>query len=501
MSERFESVFKPLQNGSDVRGSAIATDKEPLNLTPEIAAAIAAAFAAWLGKRTGKAVKDLRIGVGHDSRLTAEAIEMGVLTGLEGTKAFDCELVSTPAMFISTVLPVSAFDGAIMITASHLPFNRNGLKFFTKDGGLEKADITEILKAAAALPEIEIPEMVEADTFDLKTAYSDHMMDIIKREVDAPDYEHPLTGLHIVVDAGNGAAGFFADRILAPLGADTSGSVFLDPDGSFPNHIPNPENEAAMAAIRKAVLDSGADLGVIFDCDGDRGAAVFADGTEVNRNALIALMAAILSDKHPGSTVVTDSVTSDELGIFLTEKLGMKHLRFKRGYKNVINKGIELNASGEDCQLAIETSGHGALKENYFSDDGAYLCVKIICKMAALKKEGRRVEELIADLGSPAESREFRYHIAGDDFGAYGHQVLDDFRAFAEKDPRFHIVSPNYEGIRIAFDDEEVKGWLLLRMSLHDPVIPLNVESEKEGGVDIIMGRIKDFISGYDRLS
>jgi phosphomannomutase len=228
---------------------------------------------------------------------------------------------------------------------------------------------------------------------------------------------------------------------------------------------------------------------------------VLESGEEANRNTLIALISAIIAEQHPKSTVVTDSVTSDELTEFLTKDLGLKHLRFRRGYKNVIDKGIELNRNGEDCELAIETSGHGALKENYFSDDGAYLCVKIICKMAQLKAEGRKIADLIGKLGQPAEAREIRFTIAGDGFREYGLQVLKDFEAFAEEDPRFHIVSPNYEGVRIGFDDPEVKGWVLLRMSLHEPKMPMNLEAEEKGGLETILGRLRPFFAKYDRLS
>ena len=504
MSSSFDTIYKKLQNGSDVRGSAIATDTEPLNLTGEIASEIAASFVAFMEKRTGKDRKDLRLGVGHDSRLTADIMKAGVLAGFAGAQGFDCGLVTTPAMFISTVLAESNFDGAVMITASHLPFNRNGLKFFTREGGLEKADITEILKGAAELHDAGLTPKAEGITFpafDLVTLYSNHMMDIIKKEVNAADYEKPLAGLRIAVDSGNGASGFFASRILVPLGADLTGSRYLEPAGPFPNHIPNPENKDAMAAIREAVLSSHADLGVIFDCDGDRGAAVFADGTEVNRNALIALMSAILAPAHPDAVIVTDSVTSDELQAFIENELHLTHLRFKRGYKNVINKGIELTKEGKDCPLAIETSGHGALAENYFSDDGAYLCVKIICEMARLKKDGRRIEELIEKLGYPAEEREVRLSIAGDNFADYGRAMLDDFTAFAKERDDFTIVTPNFEGVRIAFDDEEVKGWMLVRLSLHDPVIPINVESKAKGGVDVILDRVRPFFAKYDRLS
>ena len=503
MPDLFESTYKPLQNGSDVRGIAITAGSEQKNLTPEIAAHIAGAFVTYLARKTAKSPEALRIGVGHDSRLTAGELKSSILRGLAPASVFDCGLVSTPAVFLSTVLPQSHFDGALMITASHLPFNRNGIKFFTRDGGLEASEVKALLQEAAVLaakvPERTAAKAAPAVPFDLVGLYSEHMKQLIRTATGAAPEDLPLSGLHIAADAGNGAAGFFASRILEPLGADISGSVFLEPDGHFPNHIPNPENAGAMKAISSAVTAAKADLGVIFDCDGDRAAVVFSDGSPVNRNALIALLSAILAEEHPGCTVVTDSVTSDELAVFLTEQLQLKHLRFKRGYKNVIDKGQELNREGIDCELAIETSGHGALKENYFSDDGAYLCVKIIAQMANMKKQGRRIEELIETLGAPAEAEEIRFHITGSDFAAYGASVLEDFRAFAAAH-QYTIVEPNYEGIRLSFRDPEVRGWVLLRMSLHDPVMPMNLEASSAGGTAVILRRLQPFFAAHSRL-
>ena len=514
MSEKnYLQYFKRVQNGNDVRGAAIATDKEALTISEPLAAYIARAFASYLSEKLGKPASELRIGVGHDSRMTAPQMKAGCLLGLSMAKAYDCGLITTPAMFCSTVLPGSNFDGAVMITASHLPFNRNGMKFFTKDGALSKTELTQILEQAAALAGVfaeESPEtLLTSDklpvgdgtvtVFDMKSLYCEHMKEIIRAN-SGSDEEKPLTGLRIAVDSGNGASGFFASDILEPLGADTEGSQFLNPDGTFPNHVPNPEDKTAMEAIQKATLEHHADLGVIFDCDGDRAAVVFSDGMPVNRNTLIALLGVIVAEQAPGSTVVTDSVTSDELAEFLEGSLGLKHLRFKRGYKNVIDKGIELNAAGETCELAIETSGHGAFKENYFSDDGAYIAAKIIGRMARIRREGKTLESLIADLRQPAEAAEMRLSITAEDFKAYGQQVLEDFRAFCAADPRFHIVSPNYEGVRVAFDDEEVKGWLLIRLSLHDPVIPINLESANDGGVDILKERIRPFIEAHSAL-
>lgn len=501
MNQENVTRYCKLQNGSDIRGIAIDSENGKADLHPEEARSITAAYTAFLAEKTGKSPEDLRIGVGHDSRLSAMSLTQAALEGftIAGATAYNCGLVSTPAMFLSTVLEDSDFDGALMITASHMPSDRNGLKFFTKDGGLEHEDIEKILTLAASDIKREACED-NAEPFDLVSLYCDHLKDIIKKEVASDDYDHPLKGLHIVVDAGNGAAGFFATRILEALGAEIAGSQFLEPDGRFPNHIPNPEDGEAMASVKAATLAAKADLGVIFDCDGDRGAVVLDDGEEANRNTLIALLAAILVKDALGATIVTDSVTSDELTVFL-EGLGLKHLRFKRGYKNVIDKGIALNAAGEACPLAIETSGHGALKENFFSDDGAYLAVKIICEMARMRKDGAKIQDLIANLKQPADAREIRFNILDEDFKAYGKGVFEAFTAFAEKTEGFSLVVPNYEGVRVSVKTPKVNGWVLLRMSLHEPKMPMNLESTEEGGTEEILNYLRPFFAGYDKLA
>ena len=262
------------------------------------------------------------------------------------------------------------------------------------------------------------------------STYCAFLREKIEKEVGV---KQPLAGLKIVVDAGNGAGGFYALNVLAPLGADVSGSQFLEPDGSFPNHQPNPENKEAMASICRAVLDSRADLGLIFDTDVDRSSAVDKNGREINRNAIVAMAAALIAPEHPGTTVVTDSITSDELTEYLEKCLGLKHLRFKRGYRNVINKAIELNRQGIDSQLAIETSGHAAYKENYFLDDGAYLATKIVIKAAQMKKAGADLSAVLDSLREPTEALEKRFTVLRDDFAAYGQQVLDGLEAGSTK--------------------------------------------------------------------
>ena len=490
--------FKIFKSGTDIRGVASeGVEGQSVNLTDEMVYKMADGFVLWLSKKLSKNAKDLTISVGRDSRISGPRIVASVTKAFtdDGVKVLDCGLASTPSMFMTTV--DLKCDGALQITASHHPFNRNGLKFFTRDGGLEASDIEEILTYAQ---ENETPEKIGGGTVtptNYMEQYSKNLRDMICREVNAEDYEHPLKGYKIVVDAGNGAGGFYASKVLEPLGADTTGSRYLDPDGMFPNHVPNPENEEAMQSICEAVKESKADLGVIFDTDVDRGGAVDSSGNEINRNRLVAVASAIALEGNEGGTVVTDSITSSGLKTFIEEDLKGKHYRYRRGYKNVINKALELNAQGINCPLAIETSGHAAMRENYFLDDGAYLCTKIIIKMAQLKQQGKELEDLTATLKEPVESKEIRFKIKEKDFREYGEKGIADLEKYAEAQEGWKIADDNREGIRVYFDKDNGDGWFLLRLSVHDPIMPLNIESDTKGGVDIIFNQLNTFLSKY----
>ena len=488
--------YKKLQNGSDIRGVALeGIEGQHVNLTEEVCRNIGRGFALWL--RACLAKDCLRVSVGRDSRLSGEMLAGWLCDamGQQGIEVTDIGMASTPAMFMSTVTGNAPYDAAVMITASHLPFNRNGFKFFTKDGGLEKQDIAQILAYAAGEDITGLPPVaVKNGEF-----MDDYASILVEKVRSATGETTPLDGFKIVVDAGNGAGGFYADRVLKPLGADTDGSQFLDPDGSFPNHIPNPEDDAAMEAIKAAVSKRNADFGIIFDTDVDRAGAVLSDGTELNRNRIIAMLAAVLLREHPGTTIVTDSITSTGLAAFVEQRGGIHH-RFKRGYKNVINESIRLNALGQDSQLAIETSGHGAMKENYFLDDGAYLVTKLLIELARGKREGYTLESLIADLAEPAESKEFRLNIIPEDFKAYGEDVLDRLNFYAAKQDGWTIAPNNHEGMRVNLDADHGNGWFLLRMSLHDPLMPLNIESDEVGGVLKIARELSPFLSTCDGL-
>ncbi|KAL9259840.1 hypothetical protein AKJ16_DCAP01131 [Drosera capensis] len=405
--------------------------------------------------------------------------------------------------------------GVLQLTASHLPYTRNGLKFFTRKGGLTSPEVEVLCDRAAwkyanrqARASTSLP--TRPSRVDFMSAYSQHLRDIIKKRVNHPlHYDTPLEGFQIIVNAGNGSGGFFTWDVLDKLGANTIGSLHLDPDGMFPNHIPNPEDKTAMALTRAAVLENSADLGIVFDTDVDRSGVVDSKGNPINGDKLIALMSTIVLREHPGSTIVTDARTSMALTRFITDR-GGHHCLYRVGYRNVIDKGVQLNKDGVETHLMMETSGHGALKENYFLDDGAYMVVKIIIEMVKMKLSGSNegIGSLIKDLEEPVESVELRMNVVSQPRHAKAKatEAIEAFRAFVQEgkiegweldscgdcwvsdgclvdliDSPAPIDAHMYRA-EVSDAKHGEHGWIHLRQSIHNPNIAVNMQSLVPGG-------------------
>lgn len=481
--------YVKLKSGTDIRGRAIAAENAPATLTVDAVKDIASAFALWLTKRTGKT--RCKIAIGRDSRLTGEMFADAIISALghSGQEIFDCGLFSTPAAYLVTKFPSVLADGAIMITASHHPKDKNGLKFFTADGGVNSAELDEIIALAENGEHLPLNAYSAVVRRDCLRLYCDMLSNIVRK---GTRLFLPLKGMKIVVDAGHGAGGFFAERVLAPLGADVSDSQFLEPDGNFPAHAPNPENAEAMDCLKRRVLETGADLGVIFDADVDRCAVVAADGTEINRCRLIALAAAIVLKDHPGATVVTDSVTTEGLRSFIEGKGGVQK-RFKRGYRNVIDEAKRLCENGVDAPLAIESSGHAAFSEHYFLDDGAYFIAKILVTVSNLRRAGKTLTDLIDGLHTPLEEADIRLDFTNDDWRATAEKIITRLKGVSER--LLKLSSDNYEGVRAYVPHAD--GYFIVRTSVHDPVLPIYIESDKEGGAASIARFLYSFLFGF----
>lgn len=471
--------FRQFKSGTDIRAVASeGVQGEPVMLTDEVVEAVTGGFILWLCEKNDKKSNELKMAVGHDSRISADRISAAVIRTMirSGVTVLNSKLSSTPAMFMITL--DHALDGAVQITASHHPFNRNGLKFFTPEGGLDSPDLDRIIEHCE---KGECPARCDGGSvsdIDYMTEYAAFLRKLICERINAENYARPLEGYKIAVDAGNGAGGFYAHDVLEILGADVSASRYLEPDGMFPNHIPNPENKTAMASIREATLEGGCDIGVIFDTDVDRAGAVDGSGEEINRNRLIGLAAAIALENDKGGTIVTDSTTSLGLKRFIENSLGGKHYRYRRGYRNVIGKAIELNSKGISCPIAIETSGHAAMRENHFLDDGAYLVTLIIIKLVQLRNEGKDLNSLIADMPVPDDEAEIRLKITEPNFKEVGERILENLENRCKNRDDMVIADDNREGIRVYIGE----SWFLVRLSVHDPILPINLESTEKGG-------------------
>ncbi len=168
----------------------------------------------------------------------------------------------------------------------------------------------------------------------------------------------------------------------------------------------------------------------------------------------------------------------------------------------MIDEAIRLNEEGIDCPLAIETSGHAAMRENRFLDDGMYLVTYLIIRAMLLKQEGKSLSTLIDDLREPVESAEYRLKILTEDFRSYGEAVIASVLQQASAKDDCHIAPDNREGVRISFDllGGKNNGWVLLRLSVHDPVMPLNVESDIVGGSEVMLKTLYDMLATHTQL-
>ena len=456
-------------------------------LTNDLTEKLGYSFALWLARRLDTTPDKLAISVGRDSRPSGSRLAHAIIDGLTAADAdvYDCGMATTPAMQMSIELGDIRANGAVMVTASARESCMNGFKFFTPDGAVTPEDAQAILEMALAAT---VPHRL-VKPLDLMAEYRARLKSIVF-EFMGEEVALPLLGLHVVIDASSGVGGFYAE-LLESLGADTEGSLNLEPDGLFLSHLPNPESPEALRALSASVIENEADLGILFDADGDRVAIVDQNGKVINRNRLIALIAAILLEDEKNLTFVTDSVTSSGLTRFITE-WGGTHYRYRRGHKNVIDEAKRLAAEGFNVPAAIETSGHAAMAENYFIDDGMYLATKIVCEAMWRKRDGLTLSSLIDELQEPQESVEVRLPIIQDDYKRAAGYVIEAVLSHTLTNPEWRLAPDNREGLRILFslDGGVDNAWFMLRLSIHDPVMPVNAESDVPGGLEHILNQL-----------
>ena len=402
-----------------------------------------------IGRAYAEVIKPSKVVVGHDIRLASEAIKAAVSNGLrdQGVDVYDIGLCGTEEIYFAT--DHAGMDGGIAITASHNPKDYNGMKFVREgarpisgDTGLfDIRDLAEQNEFTAA------EQRGDLQPLDTSAAYIEHLLGY----VDVPSLK-PLT---IVVDAGNGGAGRVVD-LLEPHLPFTFIKLHHEPDGNFPNGVPNPllpENRAATVA---AVREHDADLGIAWDGDFDRCFFFDDSGEFVEGYYLVGLLAEAFLRQHPGSGVVHDPRLTWNTAAIVDE-LGGTAIQSKTGHAFIKERMRKENAI-----YGGEMSAHHYFREFAYCDSGM---IPWLLVAGLIASRGQSLAEMVAE-------RVAAYPCSGEI-----NRTIDDPRSVLTKvesvygdgaDSVEHV-----DGLSVSFADWRFN----LRMSNTEPVVRLNVES------------------------
>jgi phosphomannomutase/phosphoglucomutase len=424
----------------DIRGLASGADAV---VTSDAARLIGQAFGTYLQWVEGKHT----VIVGRDNRHSSEALANAVTEGLltSGCEVTDIGLVSTPVVYWHAV---QVDSGGLMVTGSHLAPEQNGFKLSVSNRNLYGVQ----LETLRTLIETDDLQSGEGSVYYDSAGSNRYLDDVAKRVQMA-------RGLHVVVDGGNGTGGLFAPRLIEFWGHRVT-RLFCEPDGSYPNHQPDPQKPENMSALGAKVREVGADIGLAFDGDADRVGTVDERGTMIAADRVLALLARDMLARHPGQHVVADVLSSQVLFDEI-EKAGGKPVMWISGHSLIKAKMHELGSL-----LGGEMSGHIFLGEDYFGFDDGYMAAGRILQLLAAS--GQSLAALDASIPTLFSTPEYRPHCPDE----AKQTVIDGVKAALGSMGDVNDV----DGVRIRFE----RGWGIIRASNTEPVLSLRFEGETE---------------------
>lgn len=439
----------------DVRGLV---DKE---LTPEFAEQLGMAYGTRIRRESGTVVA-----VGRDNRLSSERLQQHLIDGIlkTGLDVIDIGLSTSPMLYFA-VAHLKA-SGGVNVTGSHNPLGYNGFK------------LTRKLAEPIAGDEIqELRVMLEGQDFESgsgskqKTEVFGDYLAAIKSQVTGQ------CNAKVVIDCGNGTAGAFAPTVLREIGCEVT-ELYCEPDGRFPNHLPDPSVEKNVEELRGEVVRLRADAGFGFDGDGDRFGLIDETGTRREGDLILAFLARSFLEKNPGAAIVVDVKTSkivvDEIakhgGVPIMAKTGHSFMK-----KRMIQDGIKLGG---------EVSGHLFFRQGDAVRDDGILAACLVADL--LSTGGEKLSAYFTGLPLVHSTPEVQV----------GCPDESKFKVVEEVSNYFSKTNPGslaLDGIRIAFDD----GWALVRASNTNPYLTLRFEAATAGKLDeireIVLGKLREF--------
>ncbi len=426
-----------------------------------------------IGRTYGSMARDegvTRIAVGRDGRTHSPMLEAALIRGLteSGVDVVRTGLGPSPMLYYATY----ALDvgGGVQITGSHNPADYNGFKMLLAGRSVFGAEIKEIGRRAAA-----------GEWHSGEGQVSDE--DVMDRYVDRLVEDFSGTGFRIGWDAGNGAAGPALAKLIAKLPGEHH-TLYMDVDGNFPNHHPDPTVEKNLADLKQLVAEQDLDFGIAFDGDGDRIGAIDSRGRVIWGDQLVSILAVPVLQANPGAPIIADVKASQMLFDRIAE-LGGQPIMWKTGHSLIKSKMKETGAP-----LAGEMSGHIFFKHRWYGfDDALYAAVRLI---EAVSQSGRSLTELKNAMPETLVTPELRFPV-------------DESRKFAVIDEVLARLSTNgarvdrTDGARVMNDH----GWWLLRASNTQDVLVARAEAQDGAGLEALLAEIDEQLaaSGVERIA
>lgn len=426
---------------------------------------ISADFAEALGRTLGSLARDgagdaARVAVARDGRISSPMLRAALVEGLvaSGCEVVDLGLVPTPLLgFAAARLP--DIHIAAMVTASHNPAGDNGFKIARDGQPLQGAELLDLHRQMQVRASGQASGSLVAH--DIGAAYVKAMVEDIGAGLSRT----------LVVDCGNGAAGEIAPRVLEALGC-TPIPLYCEIDGTFPNHPPDPVSTANLQDLRKAVMATGADLGIALDGDGDRLVAVSGSGRIVWPDELLLIFARDLLTAHPGATIVYDVKSTSRLGRLIDSYGGCAEM-CRTGRAPIHRRIADL-----DAPLGGEFSGHIFFRDRWTGwDDALYAAARLL---EILERREQSLDALLESFETTVATEEIRLPVAEQEKFALvervrSHDSLADARII------------DLDGLRAEFDG----GWGLVRASNTEPAITLRFEAENQAQLEAIRARFR----------
>ncbi len=446
----------------DIRGTVAGDD---VQLTPEFAALVGKAYGTYVQRELGIT----QVFVGGDNRLSTKSLKDGVIEGVlsTGLAVTDIGEVMTPTVYFASASHENA--GGIMVTGSHLSTRFNGIKMAYGKLALAGEQIQALLN------------LIQNDDFESGNGERRRDPDMITRHMNTIKTKVRLGDrrLKIVVDAGNGLSGTYVPPMMEELGIEVV-CLFCEPDGTFPNHLPNPEDPELTKDLEAAVVNHNADFGIGFDGDADRCGLIDDHGHHVAADRLLALLARDLLQRHPNTPVVFDVKSSQVLPEIIKAN-GGQPVMWKSGHSLMKQKMHEVGAL-----IGGEVSGHMFIGEDYYGfDDAPLVALKVL---EVMSKTDKTLSELLGELPTMPATPEIIMQ-APDDV------KFEIITAVRDKlQDQYEVVT--VDGARAIFED----GWGLVRASNTQPAITMRFEARTNAQLAEYMQRFDALLDDYPQV-